>query len=217
MPLLTNYQNLILESVKKYDFLRIRRFIGRCHDALIGEWINWWIEQNSTGMICNPARSSKKGSKRCIADILFLAQPDKQDYHEVKGVAEVENSENKIISKIESLNSYEKHKKRGSLAYPDLEFAIMCYTLKTPNETLSAQVYSRIIQISKSSNILWIVCQIGKGLTDGETANYSVYMPDYVKGYDRFFYNRNFDSLFIYFIKKGKQIGEILVPREKSD
>ena len=93
----------------------------------------------------------------------------------------------------------------------------MCYSLKTPNETLSDQVYSKVLQISKRSNLLCVVCEIGRGLTNGETVNYSVYMPNYVKGYDRFFYNRNFDSIVMYFIKKGKQIGEIFVPGVKTN
>lgn len=93
-----------------------------------------------------------------------------------------------------------------------MDFAILCYTLATPNEALSTEVYSKILQVSKQSSMLWIVCQIGEGLTDEKTANYSIYMPNYVKGYDRFFYNRNFDSVILYFIKKGKQVGEILVP-----
>ena len=211
MPLLTDYQKLIIESMKKNDFIRIFRFRGRCHEALIGEWINWWFEQKIDGMICNPARCSKLVSRRC-ADILFLKQFEREEHYEVKGVAEVENSKKKIIYKIESLKSYEKYTRRGALAYPDLEFAILCYALATPNETLSDEIHSKILQVSKRSNLLWIVCEIGKGLYNKETVNYSIHMPNYVKSADYFFYWRNFDSVILYFSKKGKQIGEIFVP-----
>ena len=70
---LTNYQRLIVESIKKYDFVKnLSRMTGRCHDALIGEWVNWWFGQKIDSMICNPARISKLGSKRYTADLLFL-------------------------------------------------------------------------------------------------------------------------------------------------
>ena len=64
MPLISDYQNSVLESLKKYDFQRILRMKGRCHDALIGEWVNWWLSQDIDAMICNPARGSKIGSAR---------------------------------------------------------------------------------------------------------------------------------------------------------
>ena len=213
MPLLTDYQKLILESMKRHDFIRIFRFRGRCHEALIGEWINWWFEQKKiNGMICNPARCSKSVSRRFFADILFLEQFEGEEHYEVKGVAEVENSEKKIIDKIESLKSYEKYTRRGALAYPDLEFAILCYALATPNETLSDEIYSKILQVSKRSNLLWIVCEIGKGLYNKKTVNYTIHMPNYVKSADYFFYYRNFDSVILYFSKKSKRIGETFVP-----
>ena len=212
MPLLSNYQKFILDSIKRHDFQRILRFRGKCHDALIGEWINWWLGQNINGMICNPARGSKLASRRCFADILFLEQFKGEEHYEVKGVAEVENNKNKFIKKIKSLTSYEEYTKRGSVAYPDLEFAIFCYTLATPNDALAQKVYSKILKVSQRSDLLWIVCEIGKCLSDKETVNYSIHMPNYVKGYNYFFYNRNFDSVILYFIKKAKQIGKIMVP-----
>ena len=212
MPLITDYQYLILESLKQCDFQRILRLKGKSHDALIGEFINWWFKQDIDGMICNPARGSKSGSRRYFADLLFLELFEGREYYEVKGVAEVENNEEKFMDKIKSLASYEKYTRRGSIAYLNLEFAIFCYTLNTPNDDIPQKIYDKVIQISVSSALLWIVCEISKSLNNKDTVNYSIYMPNYVKRYDLFFYNRNFNSIIIYSIKKGKQIKNIIIP-----
>ena len=71
MPLLTNFQESVLKSLGQYKF-SILKMKGRCHEALIGEFINWWLKDNFTSnMICNPARASKGGYRRYVADILF--------------------------------------------------------------------------------------------------------------------------------------------------
>jgi hypothetical protein len=212
MPLITDYQESILKSLRKYDFQRILRMKGSCHDAIIGEWISWWLNQNINGMICNPARGSKLGNRRCIADLLFLEQFQGFDYYEVKGVAEIENNENKFIDKVKSLASYENYVKRGSKVYPSLEFAILCHTLNLPNDELAEKIYGRILEVSEGSNLLWIICEIGSLLRDNKEADYSIFMPNYVKGVDCFFYFRNFGSVIFYSIKNGKQIEDIVVP-----
>jgi len=211
MPLLTEYQNAILESMKQYDFQRILRMKGKCHDALMGMWIDWWFGQKINGIICNPARGSMSSHRRCIADLLFLEQFQNEDYYEVKGVAEIENNEAKFNDKVSSLSSYEKYTKKGFNAYPDLEFAVFCYTLDTPNDVLANQVYDKVLEVSEGSELLWIVCEIGRSLTHGRP-DYSIHMPNYVRGYDYFYYDRNFSSVIIYSIRKGKQIQDISVP-----
>lgn len=45
---LTNYQHLIIESIKEHDFIQnLSRMTSRCHNALLGEWVNWWFRQKS--------------------------------------------------------------------------------------------------------------------------------------------------------------------------
>jgi hypothetical protein len=185
---------------------------GSCHDALIGEWINWWLNQDIDGMICNPARGSKLGTRRCIAYLLFLEQFKGFDYYEVKGVAEIENNEKKVMDKVKSLASYENYVKRGSKVYPNLEFAILCYTLNLPNDELAEKIYNRILEVSEDSSLLWIACEVGNSLRSDKEADYSICMPNYAKGADYFSYCRNFSSVVFYGIKNGKQIEDIFVP-----
>lgn len=215
MALLTNYQNLVLESLKRNNFLgatRIIKFKGRCHDALIGEWINWWLERSDDGMICNPARGSRSGSRRYVADLLFLERFEGFECYEVRGIGEVENSRRKFMHKIDSLASYEKYTRQGSNVYPNLEFAILCYTLDIPNDELAQSIYDRVLQVSENSGLLWIVCEIGRSLTNEERNSYCIYMPHFVKGCDRFSYCRNFSSAVLYFVKNAKQIQDVIIP-----
>src|SRR4030065_964202 len=117
MPLLTEYQELILKSLKRYPFGRILRMKGKCHDALIGEWVNWWLKRKIDGMIFNPARGSKSGSRRYVADLMFLERFIESEYFEVKGIAEIENNEEKLSEKTNSLVSYENYSKQGGNVY----------------------------------------------------------------------------------------------------
>ena len=185
---------------------------GRCHDALIGELINWWFNQSIDVMIFNPARASRLGSRKYIADLLFLERLEGFDYYSVMGVAEIENNEDEIMGKIQSLVSYENYAKQGAKVYPDLQFAILCHTLNIPNDELAQKIYDKILRISEKSDLLWIVCEIGRSLGNKETIDYSINMPNYIKGYDLFYYYRNFNSVILYPMKNGKQIRNIIVP-----
>jgi hypothetical protein len=186
--------------------------IGSCHDALIGEWINWWLSQGIDGRICNPARQSKSGSRRYIADLLFLEQFKGFDYYEVKGVAEVENDERRFMDKIKSLMSYENYFKKGSKVYPNLEFGVFCYTLHLPNEELAGKIYEKLVDVSNGSSLLWIACEVGKSLREKGDVNDSIFMPNYVRGAECFFYYRRFSSVVLYSIKSGKQVQEFIIP-----
>jgi len=187
--------------------------IGSCHDAIIGEWINWWLTQEGDTRICNPARHSRLGSRRYIADLLFLERFEGYDYYEVKGVAEIENNESKFMDKIKSLASYENYVKKGSAVYPNLEFAIFCYTLNLPNDELADRIYETLIDVSKNSKLLWIACEVGNSLREKGDVDDSIFMPNYVKGYDCFYYYRRFSSVFLYSIKSGKQVQEFTIPK----
>lgn len=209
--MLTDYQNLILQSLETYEF-RVTKMKGRCHDALVGEWINWWLGQNVESMICNPARSSKSGSSRYVADLLFLEKFGRSFHYRVTGVAEIENIESKISEKMKTLQSYESYTKRGHNVYPDLEFAILCYTQNVPNDELVEKVYHETLRASCSSSLLWIVCELGNAAYKEEELDYRIRMPNYVNGYDYFRYRRNLSSVFLYGIKKGKQVGGIMIP-----
>ncbi|MEM2507314.1 MAG: hypothetical protein QXF61_09760 [Nitrososphaeria archaeon] len=215
MPLLTSYQDFILQSLKKYDF-RFYWMIGSCHDAIIGEWINWWLTQKGDTRICNPARHSRSGSRRYIADLLFLERFKGYDYYEVKGVAEVENNESKFMDKIKSLISYENYIKKGSAVYPNLEFAIFCYTLDIPNDELSDRIYETLIDLSRNSKLLWIACEVGNSLREKGDVDDSIFMPNYIKGYDCFYYYRRFSSVVLYGIKNGKKVQEFTFPKSQK-
>lgn len=124
----------------------------------------------------------------------------------------MENNETKIRDKIRSLVSYEKYSKQGLLAYPELEYAILCYTFDSPNDDLVEKINDEIFKVSENSNLLWIICEIGKTLCNKETVDYSIHIPNYVKGYELFFYYRNFNSVILYGMKNGKMIKEIIIP-----
>ena len=189
---------------------------GKCHDALIGEWVNWWLERKIDGMIFNPARGSKSGSRRYVADLMFLERFKGSEYFEVKGIAEIENNEEKLSEKTNSLVSYENYSKQGCKVYPDLEFAILCYRLDIPNDALAQGIYNRIVEKSESSDLLWIVCEIARSLNKDGKPQYLIHMPGHVKGADSFWYYRNFSSVIFYCIKNGKQIEDIIVPGVSS-
>jgi hypothetical protein len=213
MPLLSSYQEQVFKSLKKHDFPnRIAKMKGRCHDVLIGEWANWWLSRDIDGMVFNPARASREGSVNYIADLQFLERFAGSEYYEVKGVQEVENNEDKIFEKIRSLASYEKYSKKGMKVYPDLEFAILNYKIDLPNDKLGEGIYDKIIAISSSSNLLWVVCELGKTLGASDNPDYAIHMPNHVRGAEWFWYYRNFSSLLFYAVKIGKQIDNIVVP-----
>lgn len=210
---MTEYQNSIFQSRREYDFEKIARMMGSCHDALIGEWINWWLSQNASNMIINPARASKSGSQTFYADLLFLEQFEGIEPYEVKGVAEIENNEEKLMTKIDSLRSYETHKSGVEFDYPNLSFALFCYTLNLPNDDLTNRIWNRILEVSKDSHLLWVVCQIDSSSLENSERTYSVFMPNYVKGTACFFDRRNFCDIFIYGVKNGEQVTNFVFPK----
>jgi hypothetical protein len=130
----------------------------------------------------------------------------------VKGVAEIENNEQNFPDKLKSLSTYENYIKKGSNVYPDLEFAVFCYTLNAPNDELVEKVYNDVLHISENSNLLWITCEIANSLFEGREPDYSIRMRNYVRDYDYFYRNRNFSSVILYGVKSGKQIQDIIIP-----
>lgn len=205
MPLLSDYQNAILESIKDYDFRRILRMKGSCHSALVGRWIDWWLGQKIDGMVCNPARGSRGGCRRYFADLLFLELFQGEDCYEVKGVAEVENNREKFTQKIRSLASFEKYTRRGIRAYPDMEFAAFCYTIDIPEDVLGQKIYDEIFDVCEESELLWIVCEIRRSLSR-EKPDYCIHMPERAR------YTRNFSAVVVYSLKKAKQVRNITGP-----
>lgn len=203
MPLLSNYQKEILESFSKYDF-RTKLFKGACHDALIGELINWWLNTEHERLIVNPATMARMCEKRVIGDLLFYQKSSKNDEYLAMGIAEVENNVNKFNSKINTLHAYEKYCKKGKRVYPDLEFAIFCYKIMEEDEKTSNDVEKWVMDISNKSDLLYLICEIPK--TKNKELRSELYSPNNVKGADTYYYTRNIDGEKYYSVKRSKII-----------
>ncbi|MCZ7403644.1 MAG: hypothetical protein O8C67_01750, partial [Candidatus Methanoperedens sp.] len=87
-----------LRGIKKlfdeFDYKKVTKcFYGKCHEALIGEWINWWLENtkgNRKRRIINPAMQANYYGN-FSADLLFCERDNRSKSYKAIGVAEVEN------------------------------------------------------------------------------------------------------------------------------
>jgi len=183
----------IKTAIKNFDYKRLNKSVyGGAHDAIIGEWINWWVKyclNDKKGIIhsiINPAMQASFRGKPYFADILFVEHSEKIDigkdsdgvtrqFYRVVGVAEIENDNSleKLKHKVNSLSAYENCRdKKRRIKFPDLEFGILCtYYL---DEDLKERRYEirrikeYMKQKSKFSNMQWVLYILKKQKLDDD-------------------------------------------------
>jgi hypothetical protein len=205
---------------KMVESFKIRKFSNSVfgfnpHDATIGEWIKWWLTDSKRGeerkrRVINPAMLASFRRKRVFADILFAEETIAgAENYRILGVAEIENNKDKLMKKLENLLVYEEAAtETREKKFPDLKFALLCAKMDYDyheNEEFSAKerhLLNRLIEkmqeISKKSRLYWILYLLVSCRVE-EDATFRV--KDYVKGYERFWYESSFlgSECFIYF------------------
>lgn len=221
----------IKTAIKKFNYKRLNNYIyGGAHDAIIGEWIKWWITdclKNKKGIVnsvINPAIHARFLGKGYCADILFAEHSQKTDkgkdidgeereFFRIIGVAEIENDNclKKLKHKVNSLYAYEKCKdKRHRTKFPDLEFGVLCtyyfdIDLKERKHEIK-KIKDYMKQKSKDSIMQWVLYILKKDEIDDD---YFFRVIGYARDPSRksFYYEETFFGKPIYYIfQRGRQL-----------
>ncbi len=211
----------IKKAIDKFDYNNVTKsYYGKCHEALIGEWVNWWLrktKKSSERRIINPAiQASYYGNY--TADILFCERDNRSKSYKALGVAEVENEPNKYLYKLKSLNAYifSKGKKREQ-KFPDLEFVLLSTRQKIDKEgnitnfhfNLYEAIKEQIINYSEKSDVYWIYYQMKLKSHPYESPD-ETFDIDYLRDAEKFWYAYSFEDKPDYLIvRKGKLIKEV--------
>lgn len=173
----------IKDMFQRFKYNRLRNHVGGLnpHNAVIGEWIRWWVEDsqepsdNRDRMVIEPPPYVQRRQ----ADILFLEKdprsPKAYPRYLVKGVAEIENKKEKLVDKIDTLRKYERATEEiewedsdGSTGtateqqYPDLKFGLLC-SIIYPNTRDVDEVpelrnaIDKAKEYSNDSRMTWII------------------------------------------------------------
>lgn len=191
------------------------------HDAIIGEWIKWWLIDSFVGRkkkrrVINPAIGVRKyGKKMTFADILFAEETRAGfGYFKILGVAEVENSDYLFLRKLKNLSYYEEiDKKKDKRKFPDLQFALLCIkadaTYQKGNVVLDDvslinSLKRRMREYSRKSSMCWVLYLLRYMKHKDDWAMFVV--RNYVQGKEMFWYDYAFcgSEFFIYY--EGQQI-----------
>ncbi|MBI5798236.1 hypothetical protein HZA98_05030 [Candidatus Woesearchaeota archaeon] len=133
---------------KKLKDSRLPFLWGKCHEALIGLWIDWWFSLKEKRLVNNGGRKIKdsKGNYR-TADI-FLCKLKNGRKYAIEGIAEVENTKPKWYEKLKTLEEYTKVKVGKNLKFPSLEF-ILLSIVYDENPNSSKKLYNKLIEEAK--------------------------------------------------------------------
>jgi len=194
---------LLAKRLKQFRWDRLWRVGGEAHEGKIGEWIRWWVDGKPNYMVINPPPKDRK-TRRC-ADVLFLEESPITKAFQALGIAEIENSEKKWIEKLITLKAYEEDKAR----YPDLRFALLCVSwyehLKEKMDPKLVEAAKKMAELSKNSRIDWILYILKYAKLEREEAPFRIRIPDYVQGYEFFYYTyRNLKGAEWLMFRKGK-------------
>ena len=221
----------IQKEIKKFDYKRLTKCVyGRAHDAIIGEWINWWTnycprnKKTIVHSVINPAIRARFRGKGYCADILFGEHSKKTDrgkdidgvereFFRIVGVAEIENDNSlkRLKHKVNSLYAYEKCRdKRHRTKFPDLEFGVLCthYFDRDFEEKRHEirKVKNYIKQKSDDSEMQWVLYLLRKSEIDDD---YYFKVSGYARDPSRksFYYDKTFFGKPLYCIfQRGSQL-----------
>ncbi len=141
-------------ELKKLNYSRLPFLWGKCHEALIGLWIDWWFSLNKKMLVNNCGRKIKdKNGIYRTADI-FLCRLKKGRKYSVEGIAEVENTKSKWYEKLKTLEEHTKVKVGKNSKFPSLKF-ILLSIVYDENPNSSKKLYDKLIEEAKkvSKNI----------------------------------------------------------------
>jgi len=150
------------KMLEQFEYDRLSRVRGEAHDAIVGEWIRWWLEANLESHIAfNPAKyvDTKEG-KSYSADILFCRRNKEEfELQEIVGVGEIENKRKKWFQKLESLKSYALSGK-----YRDLQFTLLSVRIYSrKDKELFSQLLERIREASLvTPEIDWLLYHLSE-------------------------------------------------------
>jgi len=143
------------KELQRFDWKKLAKVRGAAHDAIVGAWIDWWINIDvNKHMVLNPPH--KVDGK--MADIMFLRR-DEEYFYDPIGVAEVENNPEKWMEKIETLKDYWKiysSQKR-------MLFLLLCVTTNPQYEERFEELMEHIKAISKTMEITWVLYRLDVG------------------------------------------------------
>ena len=183
-----------LEKFEDFNWKKLSRVRGGAHEAIVGEWISWWIKIDPKDhMVLNPSSHIERRS----ADIVFLRRTTGNSYFPF-GVAEVENTRKKWKQKLRSLRAYERR-------LDTLRFILLCVTTTEKNEVDEeefARLVKHTVNMSKNSKLKWILYRLTYSPWAKET------FPIVLK--DELYYSRVIRGGF-FIIKNGKVVQ---VPKE---
>lgn len=212
----------IKTAFETFDYNRVKNcYYGKCHEALNGEWINWWLgkpKKSYERRIINPAIQANFRGKKYIADILFCERDNRSKSYKALGVAEVENNHYNYLNKLDSLNAYIFTKgKNSEIKFPDLEFVLLSTRQQTDKQGYSTDLHyelyedikEKIIGISEKSDVYWIY-YLMKFKSHPDESPDETFDIDYVKDAEKFWYKYSFEEKPDYLIvRKGKLIKEV--------
>jgi len=204
------------DVIDMIENFKIKRFCNTVfgwnpHDAIIGEWIRWWLVDSKLGerrkrRVINSAIAIRFGGKTVISDLLFAEQARiNSDLYKILGVAEVENSQKGFLRKLKNLSLYEESgKKEEERKFPDLKFALLCIKVSVSKDStfrnidLIKELNSKMQEFSKNSGMYWILYML-KFTWIEEDSPFRV--RNYVRGYDEFWYSYSFygSDFYVYY------------------
>lgn len=217
-------QGKITEMIKNFNYNRVNNcYYGKCHEALIGEWINWWLENGEKSherRIINPAVQAYYNGRKYYGDLLFFEKNNKSKSYKAVGVAEIENPKSKylskLLSKLKSLNAYIYAKGvNNQKKFPDLEFVLLSAIQVVDEEgfitnshlALYEKLRKKIIEYSKSKEsegVYWIFYQMKlKKHPEFTDDSFDI---DYVEDVETFWYYYSFEDKPNYLIAKNGKI-----------
>lgn len=112
-------------ELKKLNYSRLPFMWGKCHEALIGLWIDWWFSLNKKRLVNNCGRKIKDNNEKYRTADIFLCKLKKGKKYGVEGIAEVENTKSKWYEKLKTLEEYTKVKVRKNSKFPSLKFILL--------------------------------------------------------------------------------------------
>lgn len=139
----------MIKDFKKLPYKRLPYMWGRCHEALIGFWIDWWFSLNGKKLINNPGRKIQDHNSRWRTADIFFCKHKLNEIYNVVGIAEVENNRSKWLEKLETLKAYIDTKVEKNKKFPSLDFVLLSVIYDEKPKKITAKSYDAVINKAK--------------------------------------------------------------------
>lgn len=137
------------KDLKKLNYSRLPFLWGKCHEALIGIWIDWWFSLNKKRLVNNCGRKIKDNQGNYRTADIFLCKLKKRRKYGIEGIAEVENTKSKWYEKLKTLEEHAKVKVKNHKKFPSLKF-ILLSIVYDENPNSSKKLYNKLIEEAKN-------------------------------------------------------------------